>query len=786
MSSARANLEDPETLKACISNLIGIQALAPTWIGRQHSEIVSTILNVLLEMLNLDFAYGEVRNSSGESPFEAIRMRGDWPPAQGQDFLPVLHRWLQDAGFRYPALAPNPMGQGAILAVPLNFGQLEEIGVLAVGAARADFPTGIERLLLNVAKNQVILALNEIRRRSEQKQVAEEMERRVTERTQELLAVNAEREREVKERQYVEVSLRTSERRWKRLFENSSVGIAMTDLEGRFEMTNAAYQELLGYREEELHKLSFFDITVEEFRDHNAALLMELRQRKRQQFEIEKQYRRKDGTLIWVRNNVSLVLGADGDPRYIMAIVEDISERKRAQQELQQMVDFVPQIIVVLEPDGKWILANRVAREYMGVAGDAQVSRESARAAVHPDDLDRMQMERDRGLDTSAPFETEARLRRYDGVYRWFLFRYNPLLEDRVVRRWYATATEIEARKQEEERVQMENLALREEIAHVSMSEEVVGTSPALHAVMERVAKVGPTDSTVLILGETGTGKELIARAIHRRSQRSRRPFVSVSCAAIPGDLIASELFGHEKGAFTGAIERRPGRFELARGGTIFLDEIGELPFETQTVLLRVLQEREFERVGGTTSVQADVRVIAATNRDLEAYMAAGHFRSDLYYRLNVFPIELPPLRERKEDIALLVAYFLDRYARKAGKSIRQLDKRSLEFLKSYDWPGNIRELQNVIERSVILPESGEFAIDESWLPRHPAPELKRRPKLVQKLADHEKEMIENALRESRGQVYGPGGAAVRLGIPRSTLESKIRALKINKYRFKV
>jgi formate hydrogenlyase transcriptional activator len=308
-----------------------------------------------------------------------------------------------------------------------------------------------------------------------------------------------------------------------------------------------------------------------------------------------------------------------------------------------------------------------------------------------------------------------------------------------------------------------------------------------LQAVLDRVAKVAPTDSTVLITGETGTGKELIARAIHKRSTRSARAFVSVNCAAIPQALIPSELFGHEKGAFTGATQRRLGRFELAEGGTIFLDEIGELSTETQVALLRVLQEHEFERVGGNRSIRANVRVIVATNRDLEAAMTAGTFRSDLFYRLNVFPIKMPALRERREDIPLLVEYFIDRFARKAGKKIRRVNKKTLELLQSYPWPGNIRELQNVIERSIIVCEGEDFSVDESWLSRQPvATELQGQIDLSQRLASHEKEAIEAALSESGGQVSGPSGAAAKLGIPRSTLDSKIRSLKINKNRFKI
>ena len=317
------------------------------------------------------------------------------------------------------------------------------------------------------------------------------------------------------------------------------------------------------------------------------------------------------------------------------------------------------------------------------------------------------------------------------------------------------------------------------------MFEEIVGDSPALRTVLSRVSKVAPASSTVLVTGETGTGKELIARAIHRRSRRCSRPFVSVNCAAIPRDLIASELFGHEKGAFTGALQRRLGKFELAEGGTIFLDEVGELPAETQIALLRVLQEHEFERVGGNQAVRTDVRVISATNRDLQAAIASGVFRSDLFYRLNVFPIEVPPLRERKVDITMLVEYFIHRFARQAGKKIKSIDKRTLELVHAYPWPGNIRELQNVIERSVILCETDIFSVDESWLSRASSSPLEESLTLSKKPTLEEREMIVAALAETNGRVSGPAGAAAKLRIPSTTLESKIKSLKINKHHFK-
>jgi formate hydrogenlyase transcriptional activator len=483
-----------------------------------------------------------------------------------------------------------------------------------------------------------------------------------------------------------------------------------------------------------------------------------------------------------------------GRPTLMFGTVQDITERKQAEDtireqetELRQILDLTPQLIAVFGPNRERLYANRVALDYVGLNLEEWRKRSNRGEFFHPDDRERVQDHIDRTFLSGAGGEMEFRLRKGNGSYRWFLARYNPVRDDKgQIRRWYDAFTDIDDRKRAEEKLQQENVALREEIDKASMFEEIVGTSPALQTVLSRISKVAPSDSTVLITGETGTGKELVARAIHRRSNRSARAFVSVNCAAIPRDLIASELFGHEKGAFTGATQQRLGRFELASGGTLFLDEVGELPAETQIALLRVLQEHEFERVGGTRPIRADVRVIAATNRDLQAAISAGSFRSDLFYRLHVFPIAIPALRERKEDIRLLVEYFIDRYARKAGKHITTVEKRTLQVLQSYPWPGNIRELQNVIERSVIVCETENFSVDESWLSRQPvASEPASRLELSRKFAAQEKEMIEAALRESRGRVSGSSGAAAKLGIPGSTLESKIRSLKINKNHFK-
>jgi len=752
---------------------------------------------------------------------------------------------------------------------------------------------------------------------------------------------------DIEDRKRAEQALRKSEERWRSVFENSAIGVALTDLNGRFLATNYVYQTIVGYTEEELRALYFLDVTHEDYREANWALITELLEGKRRQFQIEKKYLRKDGSSIWVRNNVSLVPGTERVPRFIMALAEDITQRKRAEEalgrseaylaeaqkmthtgswavqvpqmenaqceagqglavlprfgrnasywskemyrifgldpdptppshvevvrrlhpedaryytpvveqairdrtdfetdyrlllpngaakyihvvghpvvnasgdvielvgtamdvteqhearaalqtafeqikadetELRRMTDAIASYICVLRPDGTALYANQTVLDFLGLTLE-DVQREDVRARIfHPEEVERLREERHEALARGKPFEFEQRELGKDGKYRWFLVRYNPLRDDQGhIIRWYATGTDIEDRKRAEERMRDENLALREQIDQTFMFEEIVGSSPALQAVLSSIVKVAPTDSTVLITGETGTGKELIARAVHKHSQRSGQAFISVNCASIPSSLIASELFGHEKGAFTGAIQRRQGRFELAHSGTIFLDEVGDLPAETQITLLRVLQERQFERVGGNRILTTDVRVIAATNRDLTAAIAAGTFRSDLFYRLNVFPIEVPPLRKRKEDIPMLVEYFVKRYAEKAGKQIRKIDMKTLELCQTYPWPGNIRELQNIVERSVILSSGDTFWIEKAWL-ASPEPARQELPSpLPDALQNQEREIIETALAESKGRVAGPEGAAAKLGIPRSTLDSKIKQLKIKKHKF--
>jgi formate hydrogenlyase transcriptional activator len=509
-----------------------------------------------------------------------------------------------------------------------------------------------------------------------------------------------------------------------------------------------------------------------------------------QPYVFESRHRRADGVYRWFQSRALPARGTNGRITGWYMLLTDIDDRKRAEEklrqderELRQIVDTIAQLVIFLSPEGDPLFANRFTLDYTGLSLE-ELKAEGYRTRVfHPDDVERVREERRKALLRGIPFENEQRARRHDGQYRWFFIRYNALRDEqgRPIR-WYAAGIDIEDRKQAEERTRQENFALREQIDQVFMLEEIVGSSPALKTVLSGIVKVAPTDSTVLITGETGTGKELIARAVHKGSQRAGQPFITVNCASIPSSLIASELFGHEKGAFTGALQRRQGRFELAHSGTIFLDEIGELPHETQTALLRVLQERQFERVGGNHVLSTDVRVIAATNRDLAAAVASGTFRADLFYRLNVFPVHVPPLRNRKEDIPMLVEYFVKRFAEKAGKQISKIDKNTLALCQSYAWPGNVRELQNIIERSVILCTGDTFWIDEAWLSSQNAPRPESSSSLTQNLQNYEKELIEAALAESNGKVAGPSGAAAKLGIPRSTLDLKIKQLNIKKH----
>ena len=508
--------------------------------------------------------------------------------------------------------------------------------------------------------------------------------------------------------------------------------------------------------------------------------------------EVAFRVRHVEGWYRWFLSRAEPVRAANGTMLFWIGVNFDIEERKRAEQKLQQqetelrqVLDLAPQLIAVFGPLRERLYLNLMSLDYFGITLDQWCEAQPG-TEVHPDDTERLRSQWGRAISSSSAFEIEVRFRRHDGIYRWFLIRCNPVRDELgKVLRWYAACADIEDRKRAEDKLQRENSALREELNQASMFEEIVGSSEPLRKVLSQVNKVALSDSTVLILGQTGTGKELIARAIHKRSRRAGRSFIGVNCAAIPTSLIASELFGHEKGAFTGATQRRLGRFEAANGGTIFLDEIGDLPPDIQIALLRVLQEREIERVGSDRPIPVDVRVLAATHRDLHKLVIEGKFRQDLLYRLDVVPITMPSLRERAADIPILVEYFIARFGKKMGKKFHAIEKKTLKILQDYDWPGNVRELQNVIERAVTLSDSDTFAVDEAWLKRVPAEVPPPSVALSGVLLAHEREVIETALAQSHGRISGPAGAAAKLGVPDSTLEAKIKRLGIDKYRFK-
>jgi formate hydrogenlyase transcriptional activator len=891
-------VDEVRQLKKCVNNLVSMLTLPAVWTGGEMHQIATAFLDVLLNMLQLEWVYVRLKNTAHGAPIEMTRHAQFANTAEHIEIVDEILENLSKCRTQvWPVILPRSTAEERLSIAVFRLGLNDEMGILVAGSRRPEFPDVYERLLLNAATNQATIALHESRLLAEQRRLAEELDQMVTQRTFEL----------------------------DRFFTISLDLLCIADKQGYFRGLNQSWESTLGYTRSELLARPFMEFVHPDDVSKTRAAYVDVIAGKNV-VNFVNRYRCKTGEYRWLEWSA-----VSGD-HLVYATARDITERNRTKAELQQsefylaegqrlahtgswafnpsgffyhwsrelfdiyglnpdakaptleeylnlihsddresMARTIEQMVAkqlgcdlkkrIVRPNGEVryircvgipVVVNGTLKEIVGTAMDVteqevltqELQRRQEYLAeaqnlshtgsfgwkplsgeicwsdetfrifeldpstkptlalilqcIHAEDRAVLEEVIERATSGSNGFDLEHRLLMPDGRIKHVHVVGRAVKDDSGNPEFVGAVTDVTKRREASEALQRafheigalrdqlykENLALKEEIDRSSMLEEIVGASPALQKVLLRVSKVARTDSTVLITGETGTGKELIARAVHKRSARSERPFVSVNCAAIPQSLLASELFGHEKGAFTGAMQRRLGRFELANGGTIFLDEIGELPNETQIALLRVLQEREFERVGGQERIRADVRVIAATNRALEAAIVAGTFRSDLYYRLNVFPIAVPPLRERKEDIPMLVEYFVDRYASKAGKRIRRIKTDLMDRLIIYPWPGNIRELQNVIERSVILCETEDFSVDESWLSPPTFSSTSGKRPLTQELESQQKEMIEVALAECKGRVSGPSGAAARLGIPSSTLESKIRSLKINKQHF--
>ena len=769
---------EEQWLRRCLRDLIAFTSLPLLWKDKSPREIADDLAAVLESTLGSEFVLVRITGPFAEEPIDAARAARRYPGIDACEISQRVAPFLDLECEEQAIAVPNPIGPGELQISMSPVGFLKEYGVVLVGGSRTHgFPTTKDRLLMNVASNQAAALLETVALRM--------------------------REREL------QAKAESQERLLETVLKQLPCGVIIAKPSSEILLTNSQAIELFKQSTSRVGGRTLLDSPDGSFRADSrpnepkqwllARAVLNGEAVKDDEFE----HVLSDGERRHIVANSAPVRNDRGEIIAGVVALQDVTELRETQQRLllkseekyRDLIDLSPDAIFIVDSEGNYVSANPAGLELLKCTA-LELTGMPVSHTYLPEERGAFRSKLEE-IKTGTVVRFDRTFLRTDGTILPVEVSASPMRDGY----FQIVVRDISERKRSEaalakafkeiqtlkDQLQTENIALREEIDKASMFEEIVGASAVLQAVLSRLSKVAPTDSSVLVTGETGTGKELIARAIHRHSRRSSRAFVTVNCAAIPRDLIGSELFGHEKGAFTGAVQRRLGRFELAEGGTIFLDEIGELPAETQIALLRVLQEHEFERIGGTGAIRTDVRLIAATNRDLQAAISAGTFRSDLFYRLNVFPIEIPSLRERAEDIPLLVEYFIDRYARKAGRSIRRVNKKSLDLLQAYPWPGNIRELQNVIERSLIVSSGDVFSVDESWLSKEssqPASRVQAHQPFEGELRA-EREIIEAALAESRGRVSGPSGAAAKLGIPPTTLDSKIKALKIRKSPYK-
>jgi len=793
-------------LKGCINNLISVISIPAICSGHEPSHITSTLLEVLVTTLHADFVYAQLSYSSGCQPStEVVQFATHLNiAAKARDIGEMLEPWLTDPGTS-PLEIPDPIGNGSIFLTRLRLELQSEVLVLAAGSKRSDFPTEIEALLLRVAANQAVIQLQEARLLNEQRRAADE------------IRFQAE------------------------LLDAVDQGVVAIDLNGRILFWNRFAEALHGWPAAEVIGRNITDVIPVEGPPTEPAEISSRWQRG-ERWTGECLVKHRNGSARPVLVTDSPIYNSREQVIGSVRVSIDITELKRAEEVLEQRVaertrqltgvndelrkeiydreraeaelreseqrfhnlaDTAPVMIWMCGTDKLCTYVSQRWLEFTGRDLEQELGNGWAER-IHPDDSDGF-LEYVRAFDARQTFRQKYRMKRHDGEYRWVLDTGVPHYDrDGEFLGFIGSCLDITDRVESEgalekalsevqrlkDQLYAENIYLQEEIMVAHNFGEIIGRSESLRRALRQAEQVAPLDTTVLLLGETGTGKELLAHAIHSLHPRNQHPLVKVNCATLPAQLIESELFGHERGSFTGALARRVGRFEIANGGTIFLDEIGELPLDLQSKLLRVLQEGEFERVGSSNTIKVNVRVIAATNRDLEEAVRNGSFRSDLYYRLNIFPIRVPALRERREDISTLVKHFAHQLGLKLGKRIESIPQETMEALQNYDWPGNIRELRNVIERAAIVTQGPHLTlVDRLENQSHLNDTSHAMPKVTspeaETLDEHQRQLILRTMERTYWRVEGPIGAAALLGMHPNTLRSRMKRLGITKPKFK-